>query len=754
MFKISKIKDAQKQQHYKDYGFNLNKSDKKTLEQPTEKQLSEEELKKQQQNDRISFFVKAVNTPKIREKKDELTKKGGIFKTCLTFEEYKAFKDRAKEYFIDKIELNQEELKILDLVEQKLAFEKQQERAKEISKNPIFSGVLKRNPNKSHDPDDDENSENPDGDAKNPLTTPFTEQQTEMLKIAKRKKAIRDFLTEEHKKWLNDDNITDPRCCNGVEAIIVELASKKIIDLKEIEEKLLGFPEGTYLFNMDGEERLIESTEQAYYKIDKAILAYNKNKYISENLTQILQEQPDKFIADFFSTIEMNRIKNFLIKENFLKKEDVSSSNYDDPNTNKAIGDALVKFFAQPQLNFAELIMQPTKEKQDYRKTYPVYIIEDLCGGRKFVSDFMERTTNDILYAPYKLLSPEKSARQDAIAAKHPKEDTKLDKVKATDESVDLTEQLRLMKGRALNAEQQVAELKRQLLDKPKVITPQDPPQIGETLTTKPRETKDISVGPEKRHVRSHPTIGVVKPNVLFTFDVVKRLEEEIKERPTIIATEYDAKFEKKFETFFGTLQQTIEKNQRSFAEISTKVEKEEDITQVRELNEIEMYHNLLVTKSSSNAIKVTEVDLESNERVELLNIAYSREDHPDKKIRKNIIKIDSEKLDIEGELDDKACLMMVLSARDLSKSKKFNIDNCEERPETAMKLFLFGKILGLTPIIDENTNKAIIDYSPNSKLLQSLKECYIQVSKDLNLQSEQILKLINRKDNKSALSN
>ena len=413
----------------------------------------------------------------------------------------------------------------------------------------------------------------------------------------------------------------------------------------------------------------------------------------------------------------------------------------------------MANFFAKAQPNFAELMEQPTKDQQNHRKTYPICIMEDLCG-RKFVSDFMERKPDDILYVPYKLLLPKESARQDDIAAKNPKADTKLDKVKATDESADLTEQLRLMKGRALNAEQQLAELKRQLLDKPKVITPQDPPQRGETLTTKPRETKDISVGPEKRHVRSHPTIGVVKPNVLFTFDVVKRLEEEIKERPTIIATEYDAKFEKKFETFFGTLQQTIEKNQRSFAEISTKVEKEEDITQVRELNEIEMYHNLLVTKSSSNAIKVTEVDLESNERVELLNIAYSREDHPDKKIRKNIIKIDSEKLDIEGELDDKACLMMVLSARDLSKSKKFNIDNCEERPETAMKLFLFGKILGLTPIIDEKTNKAIIDYSPNSRLLQSLKECYIQVSKDLNLQSEQILKLINCKDNKSALSN
>ncbi|MGD0466288.1 MAG: hypothetical protein ABSA84_06290 [Gammaproteobacteria bacterium] len=141
-----------------------------------------------------------------------------------------------------------------------------------------------------------------------------------------------------------------------------------------------------------------------------------------------------------------------------------------------------------------------------------------------------------------------------------------------------------------------------------------------------------------------------------------------------------------------------------------------QEIAQLREINE--QQEKAKVTVHDKTAKSLVDVAVGTEKR--------SAEDHPYLVVaRANVLFTFNND---EGELDDKACFMMVMSARDLSKSKKFTIDNCEHRPETAMKLFIIGKILGLTPVVDDKTNEVIKHYMPgSSSLLTSFKECYIK---------------------------
>ena len=62
------------------------------------------------------------------------------------------------------------------------------------------------------------------------------------------------------------------------------------------------------------------------------------------------------------------------------------------------------------------------------------------------------------------------------------------------------------------------------------------------------------------------------------------------------------------------------------------------------------LYHNLSVEQLESRSLKITETDPDTNKQVDFVNISYSQEGHVDKRISKNIIKIDFQLLIFSGQ--------------------------------------------------------------------------------------------------------
>jgi hypothetical protein len=584
-------------------------------------------------------------------------------------------------------------------------------------------------------------------------------------------------LTEDEKRIFSNACITSFDYCSLAEQSIISLATKGKINLEYIEKNLIGLEDGQHLFEIDSvqpgiikaQAREVPPTKQAGYKLYKTMSAYDKQVYLSEHFTDMLREatSKDKFISDFFSLVEMNKIISLLSLDKNL--------DYDSEAANTKIINAMSQFFSKPQPTYIDLINDPEK---DHRKTYPVCLIEDLLEKikikdksgkekemlREFISE------HGVQYKLEDLPSGKKSARQDAREKKEAKkaaedalkvaEAVKNAAVKPNDSvGVSNNESSTIMLAQpdteeVLRLRQEIAELKAEIAQLREINEQQDKAKVAVHDKTA-KSLVDVAVGTEKRSAEDHPYLGVARANVLFTFNVVKELEESVRIPSTLVITEHDSKFAKRFEDFNRELQEKIHRNKRllnSIEEQVDRVEGEKPVEttlnnlnlQEKDVNEIAIYHNLSVEQLESRSLKITETDPDTNKQVDFVNISYSQEGHVDKRISKNIIKIDSVKLNDEGELDDKACFMMVMSARDLSKSKKFTIDNCEHRPETAMKLFIIGKILGLTPVVDDKTNEVIKHYMPgSSSLLTSFKECYIKVREEPGLSNEEILRFI-----------
>jgi|GEM_PF-1353434 hypothetical protein len=577
-------------------------------------------------------------------------------------------------------------------------------------------------------------------------------------------------LTEDEKRIFSNACITSFDYCSLVEQSIISLATKGKINLEYIEKNLIGLADGQHLFEINSvspntievQAREVPITKQAGYKLYKTMLAYNKQAYLSEHFIDILNEanSKGKFISDFFSLVEMNKIISLLSLDKNL--------DYDSEAANTKIINAVSQFFSKPQPTYIDLINDPEK---DYRKTYPVCLIEallekikikDKSGKEKeMLREFISE--HGVQYKLEELPSGKKSARQDAREKKEAKkaaedalkvaEAVKNAAVKPNDSvGVSNNESSTIMLAQPDTEE--VLRLRQEIAQLREINEQQEKAKVAVHDKTA-KSLVDVAVGTEKRSAEDHPYLVVARANVLFTFNVVKELEESVRIPSTLVITEHDSKFAKRFEGFNRELQEKINRNKRllnSIEEQVDRVEGEKPVEttlnnlhlQEKDVNEIAIYHNLSVEQLESRSLKITETDPDTNKQVDFVNISYSKEGHVDKRISKNIIKIDSVKLNDEGELDDKACFMMVMSARDLSKSKKFTIDNCEHRPETAMKLFIIGKILGLTPVVDDKTNEVIKHYMPgSSSLLTSFKECYIKVREEPGLSNEEILRFI-----------
>jgi len=438
-------------------------------------------------------------------------------------------------------------------------------------------------------------------------------------------------LTEDEKRIFSNACITSFDYCSLVEQSIISLATKGKINLEYIEKNLIGLADGQHLFEINSvspntievQAREVPITKQAGYKLYKTMLAYNKQAYLSEHFIDILNEanSKGKFISDFFSLVEMNKIISLLSLDKNL--------DYDSEAANTKIINAMSQFFSKPQPTYIDLINDPEK---DYRKTYPVCLIEallekikikDKSGKEKeMLREFISE--HGVQYKLEELPSGKKSARQEA----------KEKKAKAAEDALKVAEAVK-------------------------------------NAAVKPNDSVGVSNNESS-------TIMLAQPDT----EEVLRLRQEI--------------------------------------------------AQLREINEQQEKAKVAVHDKTAKSLVDVAVGTEKR----------SAEDHPYLVVaRANVLFTFNND---EGELDDKACFMMVMSARDLSKSKKFTIDNCEHRPETAMKLFIIGKILGLTPVVDDKTNEVIKHYMPgSSSLLTSFKECYIKVREEPGLSNEEILRFI-----------
>ena len=269
--------------------------------------------------------------------------------------------------------------------------------------------------------------------------------------------------------------------------------------------------------------------------------------------------------------------------------------------------------------------------------------------------------------------------------------------------------------------------------------------KVKELEEKKHKATAEAGTGTETGTETSSkkPVIAVKgSSTVLFDFkNVVQLLEKE--KHPAITKTVKDPNFKKTFEDFCREQEKTIQENKELHNSIEDQTKLDEMITDDK-FNKMAIYHNLSVEKSGEQTIKIMETDLEEGKKTDFVQVSYKKEKVHDR-VSKNIVTIDAVKSIDEGEeLDDKACLVMALSARDLAKkTKKFVIDNCEQMPLTAIKLFLFGKALGLAPSMNDATKAAIANYNTSEQLLMSLKDCYNKVIQDPKFSSEEVLKII-----------
>ena len=145
-------------------------------------------------------------------------------------------------------------------------------------------------------------------------------------------------------------------------------------------------------------------------------------------------------------------------------------------------------------------------------------------------------------------------------------------------------------------------------------------------------------------------------------------------------------------------------------------------------LNTIALYDNLSTDKEPDN-LNIRE----SSTKELLVNISKKKQTD------------DTHVVNITAGLSSPAereCLLMVLSARDLSKSGKFHIDHCETKPETAIRLYLFGKALGLIPLMNQETRNALDEYArkTDNEHFLGLNKIYKQVLANPDMAKEDII--------------
>lgn len=246
----------------------------------------------------------------------------------------------------------------------------------------------------------------------------------------------------------------------------------------------------------------------------------------------------------------------------------------------------------------------------------------------------------------------------------------------------------------------------------------------------------DAAINTEYPNNSKRPKIHVPgKKAIIFNLkDAVNLLDKERESLPQITSTTNNPNFKKTFWEFHDNQQKIIEKNK-----LLNNVQDSEHDSQSssmfdldHQLNLMAVYHNLSIDSINDTTFKFKATVDTQETPIDLIKVSYiTTQESPNKRMVKNIININAlQEVNMEGELDDQSCLIMLLSAKELvKKSKKFTIDNCESSPATAIKLFLFGTVLGLIPSINEETSKAIENYFPSQEPMQSLKDCYNIIS-------------------------
>ena len=472
-----------------------------------------------------------------------------------------------------------------------------------------------------------------------------------------------------------------------IEELILKLNTsnrKGAFSLTLIEKKLLNFAENEHLFSVT-----LKQDDQEIIVTERQVKVKERANYQLDHAR--LAYERNKYFFENFKNMLHIKDKDFFVTDFFtyeemekiisflrIEKKLLDDYDYDSEKTNNLLLEYINSKFSEEQPHFIDLI----KDNKDHRAVYPICQMEDLLE-RLIMTD----------KPPYKLtdLSNKQSARQ--------------------------------------YAEQQHKEKQQEITDVAQVL---------------PVESHVAHL--EHKAAKSPPPfIRVNSSKLLFNFNIVAALKKEINQ-PEISTIVFDANFPKTFDCFYETQQKLINTHKDFYKQLD-----EEAIEKlllpgnsIEQMNEMSIYHDLAIFKDHDQSIKILQEDLEdgSKQAIDLINISYKTEiSHGNYIINKNIVKVDALKVDDNNELDDKSCIIMLLSIKNLSKNKKFTIEYCEDRPETAMKFFLFGKILGLTPTMNDDTSQAI-----EQAKITPLKSCYLEViNSSVQLSSTEILELLNK---------
>jgi O-acetyl-ADP-ribose deacetylase (regulator of RNase III) len=135
-------------------------------------------------------------------------------------------------------------------------------------------------------------------------------------------------------------------------------------------------------------------------------------------------------------------------------------------------------------------------------------------------------------------------------------------------------------------------------------------------------------------------------------------------------------------------------------------------------LDKVNMYTMLSATQTKLDGISTLIISetMEDGNQEPIINVSHDQ--------RRDLVQIVSE----HSDPSDQAVLEMVLFAEQCSKNGRFNIENCEENAEAAIKLYLFGKSLGLTPQLNAETLEAMYRYIREPNKDSTLAQIYQEV--------------------------
>ncbi len=147
-------------------------------------------------------------------------------------------------------------------------------------------------------------------------------------------------------------------------------------------------------------------------------------------------------------------------------------------------------------------------------------------------------------------------------------------------------------------------------------------------------------------------------------------------------------------------------------------------------LNTIAMYETLSATQTEANGTStlVIEETMEGGEKRPIVNATHNQSS--------GLVKIVAE----SSEPGDKALLEMALLAQRCSKTGRFNVKDCEENPEAAIKLYLFGRSLELTPQLNTETRRVINSYIDSPAADPSLVSIYQKAMGNQKLKGNDIV--------------